>query len=127
MVESGAQENGDFGHLLSGLNFIPRCASLGPSQLKRGLVEQAWLRRAALRRQSRCQQRCWRPAHRGMIESGLGQGQATMFLDSGKPLRAIGARAGQNDTDGVLALVLRQRREERIDLPAMVARRSGLF
>jgi hypothetical protein len=93
-----------------------------------------WLGRSALEgtgkttgRQSRCQQRCWHPAHRGMIESGLGQGQATMFLDSGKPLRAIGARAGQNDTDGVLALVLRQRREERIDLPAMVARRSGLF
>ena len=63
--------------------------------------------------------RTLRHAALGMvIELGLAEGQPAMLLDRRDAERAIAAEPGQDDADGVLALVLRQRGEKRVDRDA---------
>ena len=52
----------------------------------------------------------------------LREGDAALGLDGLQPQRAVAGRAGQDDADGPLALVLRQRFKKDIDRPMRRAR-----
>jgi hypothetical protein len=68
--------------------------------------------------------RAERHAALGMvIELGLRHRQAALLLDELQAFRAVTAAAREDDADGLLLLVLREGREQRVDRAAMLARR----
>jgi hypothetical protein len=66
------------------------------------------------------------PALCGVIGFCLSKRQAALLLDRFQSERAVAAGAGKYDTDRVLSRLLGERRKERIDRAAALARRRGL-
>ena len=60
-----------------------------------------------------------------MVELGLGQGKATVFLDGGQAQRPIASRSREDDAYGVVALILGEGLEEGVDGPTTIPRRRG--
>ena len=64
------------------------------------------------------------PAHRHMVDFGLSDRQPPAFFDRLKAEVAVCSGPRKDDANRVLALVVRQREEERVDWPPTFSGRS---
>jgi hypothetical protein len=60
-----------------------------------------------------------------MVELGLGECKTSGLLDLSQTQSAVAPRAGENDANGVFALILGQGREKSVDRPTTLARWRG--
>ena len=105
-----------------------RWRAAGPARDMRVLRDASELVRDVLRREHEVHAaRGHGAARHRVVARGivLRERDAALGLDRLQPQRAVGRRAGEDHADGPLALVLRQRLEERIDRTVRGARRRA--